>query len=218
MNAPGEKYAYANTNHTLLGLVIEHVTGNNLVDDIHRRILKPLNLSDIYLEGFQSVPSERLSKRYHYSTPEFERDAGIHSSFPTVREGLIDVSTSNLSVEWAAGGMVASASDLACYAAALQTGKLLQPQSMAFMKDWFPIKPGQEIGHGMFRVCTQAGYTLVGHMGAVLGYTASMQWFEGQDLAMVVLANVGTMHIGQSLPNAATLAYQEKFLELVSGT
>ena len=86
------------------------------------------------------------------------------------------------------------------------------------MKDWFPIKPGQEIGHGMFRVCTQAGYTLVGHMGAVLGYTASMQWFEGQDLAMVVLANVGTMHIGQSLPNAATLAYQEKFLELVSGT
>lgn len=218
MNAPGEKYAYANTNHTLLGLVIEHVTGNNLVDEIHRRILKPLNLSDIYLEGFQSVPSERLSKRYHYSTPEFERDAGIHSSFPTVREGLIDVSTSNLSVEWAAGGMVASASDLACYAAALQTGKLLQPQSMAFMKDWFPIKPGQEIGHGMFRVCTQAGYTLVGHMGAVLGYTASMQWFEGQDLAMVVLANVGTMHIGQSLPNAATLAYQEKFLELVSGT
>lgn len=27
-----------------------------------------------------------------------------------------------------------------------------------------------------------------------------------------------SMHIGQSLPNAATLAYQEKFLELVSGT
>ena len=43
-----------------------------------------------------------------------------------------------------------------------------------------------------------------------------MQWFENKDLAMVVLANVGTMHIGQTLPNAATLAYQEKFLELLS--
>jgi hypothetical protein len=44
----------------------------------------------------------------------------------------------------------------------------------------------------------------------------AMQWFENKDLAMVVLANVGTMHIGQTLPNAATLAYQEKFLELLS--
>jgi len=216
MNAAGEKYAYANTNHTLLGLIIEKVTGNKIVDVIHQRILKPLNLSDIYLEGFQAVPSERLSKRYHYSTPEFKSNAGIHSSFPEVREGLIDVSTSNLSVEWAAGGMVATASDLARYAAALQAGQLLQPQSMSFVKDWFPIKQDQEIGHGVFRVRTQAGYNLLGHMGAVLGYTASMQWFEDKDLAMVVLANVGTMHIGQSLPNAATLAYQEKFLALVS--
>jgi len=43
-----------------------------------------------------------------------------------------------------------------------------------------------------------------------------MQWFEDKDLAMVVLANVGTMHIGQSLPSAATFACQERFLELVS--
>ena len=56
MNAAGEKYAYANTNHTLLGLIIEKVTGNKIVDVIHQRILKPLNLSDIYLEAFQAVP------------------------------------------------------------------------------------------------------------------------------------------------------------------
>ena len=100
MNAPGEKYAYANTNHTLLGLVIEKITGTELVEQIRQRVLAPLNLRDIYLEGFQALPRRRLAKRYHYSTPEFIRDAGIHPSFSKVRENLIDASTSNLSVEW----------------------------------------------------------------------------------------------------------------------
>ena len=216
MNAPGEKYAYANTNHTLLGLVIEKVTGTDLVVQIRQRILQPLGLSDIYLEGFQTLPSERLAKRYHYNTPEFIRDAGVHSSFPQVRDDLIDVSTSNLSVEWAAGGMVATAADLARYAAAFRAGKLLNAASMAFVQDWFSISDsdGFEVGHGIFRIRTKAGFSLLGHMGAVLGYTASMQWFEDQDLAMVVLANVGTMHVGQPLPNAANVACQEAFLTL----
>jgi len=41
----------------------------------------------------------------------------VEKSFNQVTPALIDVSTSNLSVEWAAGGMVATAQDLAIYAA-----------------------------------------------------------------------------------------------------
>ena len=63
-----------------------------------------------------------------------------------------------------------------------------------------------------FRLRTKAAYSLLGHMGAVLGYTASMQWLEEQDLAMVVLANVGTMHVGQALPNAASIAVNAEFI------
>jgi D-alanyl-D-alanine carboxypeptidase len=41
---PGEGYAYANTNYYLLGLVIEHVTGATLAEELDRRFFTPLAL------------------------------------------------------------------------------------------------------------------------------------------------------------------------------
>ena len=219
INKPGEQYAYANTNHTLLGLVIEKITGNDLVDEIKQRILQPLGLNNIYLEGFQDLPQSRLAKRYHYASPDFIRNAGVAPEFVSVASitshapALIDVSPSNLSVEWAAGGMVATARDLALYAAAFQAGTLLKPESMAFVHEWFPVNDRTQIGHGVFKTNTKKGHRLIGHMGAVLGYTGSMQWSDEHNIAIVVLANVGTMHAGQGLPSAASLALDDDFLE-----
>ena len=215
---PGEAHAYSNTNHTLLGLVIEKVTGNTVVTEIRSRILGPLDLHDIYLEGFELLPAHRMANRYHYATPAFKTNAGIAPGSKVLDAALIDVSHSNLSVEWAAGGMVATATDLVKFAAALRSGTLLNAQSMAFLLDWFPIDEKREVGHGVFRVKTQtdkglSGYSLVGHDGAVLGYTACMYWLEDSDLSLVVLANVGTMHIGQHLPSAGRLMFNHDFIK-----
>lgn len=69
---PGDKFSYANTNFTLLGMIIEKVTGQSAVDEIHRRVLAPIGLKDIYLEGFEPVPQSRLPNRYHWATPLFD--------------------------------------------------------------------------------------------------------------------------------------------------
>ena len=61
--APGEKCSYANTNYTLLGMIVEKVTGEEAVNEIHRRILVPLGLKDTYLEGFEPVQQNRLLLR-----------------------------------------------------------------------------------------------------------------------------------------------------------
>lgn len=114
LHEPGTRFAYANTNHTLLGLVIEKVTGSDLTVEIRNRILSPLGLTDIYLEGFQPIPEDRLASRYHHATGHFIDVAGLHNSFGEARLAtdtlpqLIDVTLTNLSVEWAAGGMVAT--------------------------------------------------------------------------------------------------------------
>jgi D-alanyl-D-alanine carboxypeptidase len=42
--APGQGWAYANTNYYLLGLVIERVTGATLADELERRFFRPLGL------------------------------------------------------------------------------------------------------------------------------------------------------------------------------
>src|SRR5579871_1035863 len=57
---PAVGYSYSNTNHTLLGLIIEKVTGQEAMTVIRERILTPLALRDIYLEGFEPLPHDRL--------------------------------------------------------------------------------------------------------------------------------------------------------------
>ncbi len=42
--APGENWAYANTNYFLLSMLVERVTGNRLTDELERRFLQPLGL------------------------------------------------------------------------------------------------------------------------------------------------------------------------------
>jgi len=221
----GEKFSYANTNYTLLGMVIEKVTGNAAIDEIHRRILGPLGLNDIHLEGFEPVPAAQLPHRYHWATPTFRRTAGVNPAFPEVRPGLIDASRSNLSVEWTAGGMVATARDLVLYARALRDGRLLKPESMRFLMDWFPAGTGLQVGHNLFRT-DRAGGALIGHNGDVLGFTGSFYWIEGADVVVAVVANVGSMHAteagtgaaeaGQVPGTAYLVAMSEPFVQLAT--
>ena len=48
------------------------------VEEIHRRILEPLDLADIHLEGFEPVPADQLPRRYHWATPTFREEAGVN--------------------------------------------------------------------------------------------------------------------------------------------
>lgn len=212
---PGEKFSYANTNFTLLGMIIEKVTGEDVVDEIQRRILTPIGLKNIYLEGFEPVPEGQMPHRYHWATPVFRQNAGVNAAFPEVRPGLIDVSRSNLSVEWTDGGMVASAEDLALFAVALRDRRLLTSQSMDFMTEWFPVEEGVQVGHNLYLVEYPDDLTIIGHNGDVLGFTGSMYWIEGVDAAVSVLCNVGAMHSGSVPGKAPSVAQRREFIELV---
>jgi D-alanyl-D-alanine carboxypeptidase len=209
---PGEKYSYSNTNYTLLGMVIEKVTENDMVREFHQRILMPCALTEVFLEGFESLPRGRLPRRYHWATPEFRRDAGIHQAFPEVRAELIDVSASNLSVEWAAGGVISTARDLAWYGVLLRDGRLLDQQSMRFMMEWFPVDENRQVGHNVFRVVFPSGVVVIGHNGSVLGFSASLYWIEGADMVVAVMCNVGAMHSGKSARDRSLVGMDQRFV------
>lgn len=214
-NAPGAAYAYSNSNYTILGLVIEKVTGHDATQEIHERLLRPLGLPDIRMEGFESVDAARLPARYHFDTPEFRRDAGLHASFHSVAPGLIDVSASNLSTEWTAGGLVATAHDLAAFALALRDGRVVSAPALGRMTSFKPTldesDPGSEVGEGLFREKLEEG-TLIGEDGGVLGFGAVMGWLEHEDLVIVVMTNVGSMHSGEAAFYPLKLVKSTRFL------
>jgi len=211
-------FSYANTNFTFLGLVIEKITGKTAESEIRRRILAPLGMKDTYLEGFEEgVGKEKVPRRYHFATKDFIKAAGICPKFPEVEwngTNLIDATGSNTSVEWVAGGMLSSPSDLMNFAIAIRNGNLLNPSSMKILQDWNPAG-NAEIGHGLFRFKSPLGYgSWLGHNGSVLGFTGSLFWAEEGDCVVSVLANVGTMHAGEVPSSAAHVAINTEFLDL----
>lgn len=221
--APGERYSYSNSNFTILGLVVEAVTGNDLVEVIERRIRRPAALDSVFLEGFEPVPEERLAGRHHFATPDFRDAAGVNAAFPEIEGGLIDVSASNLSVEWAAGGMVASAGDLARYGVAIFDGTLLSDEALDALLTFRPIQwsspadeaaepePVLETGYGLFRRRLGA-FRVLGHAGDVLGYSAWLYYEPTSQVALSVLANAGTMHAGPGVGAGGTILRDDRFI------
>jgi D-alanyl-D-alanine carboxypeptidase len=223
--APGEQFSYSNTNYTLLGLVIEHVTQNSAAFEIRSRLLEPLGLTSAYLESFEtapssSAPSTKLTSHYHYATRHFVETAGISRHFqPGWHPHIINTTSAcNLSTEWTAGGMVMSMPDLVTYTRALRDGQLLSPTMMQELLTYRPPHSDQ-IGddssgaQGKSLAASEAYYSQgichhnktkqnglsyhnKGHGGLTLGFCSRMLWFQDQDLVLACATNVGLMHSG----------------------
>src|SRR5262249_26026592 len=89
--APGTKYNYSNTNWFILGLVIEKVTHDTIQDQIHKRILAPMALTQT------SFPTTERGMPAPYA----------HGYSLNAKNQWIDESTAlPPSVAWAAGVMI----------------------------------------------------------------------------------------------------------------
>ncbi len=215
---PGKRYSYSNTNYTILGLVIESVTGNDVITEIRHRILEPLGLEDTYLESFEPIPGGYVH-HYHYATPQFRKIAGVHRGFPLIRPYLVESTAANLSPEWAAGGMVSSASDLVRWAQAIRNGELLGPEMQKEVFNYYPpenTRSGRsQYMQGVMRIENYyRDLTAYGHSGGTLGFTALMYWFEDTGITVVVLTNAGGMHSGLS-GSPVSLFFREVLLPAV---
>ena len=214
-NIPGAAYSYSNTNYTLLGLIIEAVTGNDAAAEIRGRILEPLGLEDTFLESFEEIPGGYVN-HYHFATPAFSEAAGVHEAFVELRPYFVESTPGNLSPEWTAGGIVSSASDLVRWARAIRDGELLGPAMQEEVFTYYPpTASGSRRSQYMQGISRSEGffedYAAFGHSGGTLGFTAYMYWLEGTDITIVMLANVGGMHSSLS-PSPVSLFFRQVLL------
>ncbi|KAJ6788567.1 hypothetical protein PWT90_07991 [Aphanocladium album] len=154
------------------------------------------------------------SRRYHWVTDTFRENAGVAPAF-TEHGPLIDCTGSNLSVEWTAGSIIASAADLVKFAIALRDGKLLQPESMAVLIAWTPVTETEDMGHGIFRKNFGTSGTWIGHFGGVLGSTGALWRKAAGDAVIAVVSNVGNMHCGKVPSSAAHVVMNSDILDVV---
>lgn len=192
-NEPGDAYFYSNSNYTILGLIIEKVSGGLVEDEVRKRILEPLNLNDTYYDTYEFPPQGQLIDSYHHASNQFISKVGINAKFEFGLDNLIDTSGASLSAEGVAGGIVSTPRDLAIFATSLRDGKLVDAKSLEYMKN--PIEN-----------------ELIGIHSGVLSFTADMHWLKNDDLIIVSLANIGTVNSGDSETNEYLNTYVEKIL------
>jgi N-acyl-D-amino-acid deacylase len=205
---PGERYAYSNFGYSLLGRIIEKVTGQPYEKYVQDDVLKPLGITRAMIGG--SLESQRVSGEVRYY--DVKNGTGI----ATVGEGAGDKRVPISYGVWrqetldSHGGWIASAPDLARFAAAfdLQGGEnktrggLLQPATVKLM---FGQHVGMPSADDKTKFVAHYGYgwmikeepaadgqmQLVARHGGALACTAAslMHFPDGTNLA--VLFNLG---------------------------
>lgn len=153
----GYMYAYSDTGYVLLGAMIEHVTGSTLHAAYRSRILDAIGLENTYLEGYEPHRGPTFTHPY---------------------EGPFDASPIHGSADWAGGGLVSTASDLAVFVKELFAGSLLLPVALAEMLEYRfrTLDPAQHtegfLGYGLGIDARQSGAVVLrghrGHWGALM--------------------------------------------------
>ncbi|MEV6485463.1 serine hydrolase domain-containing protein [Streptomyces sp. NPDC051576] len=126
---PGERQDYLNINYTILGLLIEKVTGHSYASEATRLVLRPAGMRDTYFPG--SDPRIRGPHNHGYQA--------VQQADGTTE--FVDVTDWNQSDRWAAGDMISTTADLERLITALFRGRIVPgPQ----LKEMFTVPAGIE--------------------------------------------------------------------------
>ncbi|MFD3314303.1 serine hydrolase domain-containing protein [Streptomyces sp. NPDC058694] len=174
---PGKQFQYSNSNLVLLGLVIEKVTGHNLVDVIDKRVLRPSHL------GHTLFPLDA----------EFPEPHARGYTNQTLSGGVEDATDWNPSWAWAAGAMISNLNDLRRWAKIVATGTLLSPETQRERLKMLPTGfPGTNYGLGIFE---SDGW--IGHNGSIPGYESVTVYLPSKKATLVILLNTDISYEGK---------------------
>jgi D-alanyl-D-alanine carboxypeptidase len=183
--APGEGWAYHGANYLALGLIVEETTGMSLRDALRERILAPLGL-----ESTDLVDGPLYGECARGYIP-------AHNPILPGADGHIDVTEIDLPFNWAGGGVVSTAGEVATMLRAQLGGDLLPDDLRTEMltavdSDW-PETDRYGLGIGEINSIWRRERSTCGpawgHLGFSLGYMAIALSSADGERQVVLLAN-----------------------------
>jgi len=168
---PGEAWKYCNTGFNLLGFIIENVSGKDYWSFLQSRILRPLDMTLTTSRTPSVVVSNRASGYEQTNHMWINRDYDLTDVF-------------------AAGALMSTVGDLAKWNNSLDSGTVLSAETRQQM--WTPaqLNNGTVTQYGFgWRIEKVDGHSNIGHGGSTSGFSASLQRFPDDHLAVIVLTN-----------------------------
>lgn len=169
---PGARWQYSNTNFTLLGFIVEAVTGSTYAEQLERRIVRRAGLRRTRYGGAVSSAANQ-AHAYFY-------DGGAWALQPE----------EPLELAAGAGAVVSTTADLTRFIAALFAGRLVSAASLAEMQRGATDPSGNAHGKGFSPfTMPNAGRTGVAHDGSVGAFTALLGYVPRDSLAVAITMN-----------------------------
>jgi len=171
---PGSKFAYNNSGYSLLGAIIEKVTGKPYETVLTERILKPLGMTNT---GYD-----------HYATLIQKRASGYQKT----RDGFVNAPYLDMSIPYAAGSIYSTVEDLYKWDQSLYEDKILSAASKKLM-----FTPGLgNYGYGINITDQPIGKTdqktkIIGHGGGINGFNSLLTRAVDKGQTVIILDNVG---------------------------
>lgn len=169
---PGSEFSYSNSGYTLLGAIIERVSGRSYAEFLQTEIFEPLGMADTQYGGWHVVPRR---------APGYElREERYFNALPI-----------SMTHAHAAGALLSTVDDLARWNTALFDGRLLSDESLRAMTTAAKLTDGTtaEYGYGLY-IRERDGLRVIGHTGGIHGFSTSAQWLPDERLYVAVLSNL----------------------------
>lgn len=168
---PGASWKYSNSGFSLLGYVIENVSGENYWHFMSERIFKPLGMS----RTTDRMPGRIIPNRA--------------DGYEQTNHVLINRDY-DLTDVFSAGAIASTVGDLAKWNASLDRDDLLNAATKDAMWTAAKLNDGKptKYGFGWFLDSVE-GHKNIGHGGSTSGFSASIQRFPDDKLAVIILTN-----------------------------
>ncbi|MBN1402713.1 MAG: beta-lactamase family protein, partial [Anaerolineae bacterium] len=182
----GQFWSYNNAAFSLLGRVIEVVTGKSYEAALTELVLEPLGLKRCYLR-----PADVMTERFAVGHDASAQGAQAQRPWPLPR-GVLP-----------AGGIACSVRELLAYAryhlGVDQDAALLEPATLAAMQAPQATLWGREAWGLGWSVDDTLGVRLISHGGSTLGFTCRLVLVPERRFALAVLTNDGGGLIGRAV-------------------
>ncbi|MDX3456051.1 serine hydrolase [Streptomyces sp. ME02-8801-2C] len=157
---PGTQQHYLNINYTVLGLLIERITGHSYEQETARRIFAPLGMRHTYFPG--SDPDIRGPHNHGYqAVPRADGTTEYR-----------DVTVWGTTDSWAAGAMISTTADLERFLTALFSGRVVPRPQLEEMFSLPAGVPGATMSAGLQQYVTDDGTELWLKSGGRWGYNS----------------------------------------------
>ncbi|MGA8429084.1 MAG: serine hydrolase domain-containing protein [Candidatus Sulfotelmatobacter sp.] len=180
--APGEKWAYRNTNYVLLGVLVHKITGKPYHEFLDERIFKPLGMASTRLISERDIIPNRAAG-YELDNDQLKNQEWVSPTFNSTADGALYFNVL----------------DLARWDAALYGTQLLKQSSLDRIWTAYPLndrKPNPA-GYGFgWMIGEQNDHKRIEHGGAWQGFTCRISRYPDDGITVVVLANLDADHAG----------------------